>query len=42
MEVKNPHKILHLMDIVPYNIFSNAQETDSGQTKEDYDEQKTM
>lgn len=24
MEVKNPHKILHLMDIVPYNIFSNA------------------
>lgn len=42
MEPKNPIKDLHLMDIVPYIIFSNAKETDSGQTIEDYDEQKTI
>lgn len=29
------------MNIVPFIIFSNAKETDSGQTLEDYDEQKT-
>ena len=42
MEPKNPIKILHLMDIVPYIIFSNAKETDSGQPIEGYDEQKTI
>lgn len=41
MEPKNPIKDLHLMNIVPFIIFSNAKETDSGQTLEDYDEQKT-
>lgn len=42
MEPKNPIKDLHLMNIVPFIIFSNAKETDSGQTLEDYDEQKTI
>lgn len=41
MKPKNPINDLHLMNIVPFIIFSNAKETDSGQTLEDYDEQKT-